>query len=148
MGTPASARQPTVADAMIIIPKTHDVEISLADAEPAFADVHVHMLLLTRVGILHGTLVRDDLRSDLDRRRPALAIATLDDRTIRAERSLDEARRSMERLMMRRLAVTDDHDKLLGLLCLKQTRQGFCTEADVLARAGAQLPASAEVVGA
>src|SRR6478752_8519046 len=128
MGTPASARQPTVADAMITIPKTHDVEISLADAEHAFADVHVHMLLLTRVGILHGTLVRDDLRSDLDRRRPALAIATLDDRTIRAERSLDEARRSMERLTMRRLAVTDDHDKLLGLLCLKQTRQGFCTE--------------------
>ncbi|CUR57753.1 hypothetical protein NOCA2440001 [metagenome] len=42
----------------------------------------------------------------------------------------------MDRSMTRRLAVVDGEGRLLGLLCLKQTRQGFCTETDVLARSG------------
>lgn len=35
----------------------------------------------------------------------------------------------------RRLAVIDDHGMLLGLLCLKRTGLGFCSDTDVQARA-------------
>jgi CBS domain-containing protein len=134
MSVPGSVFQ-TVSDAMIITPKTLSVEISLADARRAFADTHVHMLLLTRDGVLHGTLVRDDLRPGLDPRRPVVGLATLAGRTIGADRRVDEAQNQLDLSMTRRLAVTDADGRLLGLLCLKRSRDGFCAEADVLARA-------------
>ncbi len=127
-------RQHTVADAMLTVPTTLGVEISLADARRALVDTHVHMLLLTRGGILHGTLVRDDLLPELDPRRPAVTLARLTGRTITPDRPLAEARRLLDRSMARRLAVTDDAGQLLGLLCLNRTRQRYCTDADVLAR--------------
>jgi len=129
------AHEPTVADAMITAPKTLGVGASLADAERELADPHVHMLLLTGDGILHGTLVREDLRHGLDPRRPAVSLATLAGRTIAPDRSLDEAALVLDRSMARRLAVTDHTGRLLGLLCLNRTRQRYCTDADVLARA-------------
>jgi len=135
MPVSGSVLQQTVADAMIITPKTLSVEMSLAEARRAFADTHVHMLLLTRDGVLHGTLVRDDLRPGLDPRRPVVALATLAGRTISADRSLDEAQKRLDLSMTRRLAVTDASGRLLGLLCLKRSRDGFCAEADVLVRA-------------
>ena len=134
MESPRSVQQHTVADAMITIPKTLGVEISLGDARQAMADPHVHMLLLTRDGILHGTLVREDLRRELDPRRPAVTLATLAARTISPDRPLEEAANLMEGSMARRLAVTDRAGRLLGLLCLNRTRQRYCTDADVVAR--------------
>lgn len=131
---PPSVQQRTVADAMIAIPKTLGVEISLADARHALCDTHVHMLLLTRNGILHGTLVRQDLRCELDPRRPAVTLATLAGRTVSPDRPLEEATSIMEGSMARRLAVTDRAGRLLGLLCLNRTRQRYCTDADVVAR--------------
>ena len=136
MAIPGSVLELTVADAMIASPKTLGVEISLADAQRAFADDHVHMLLLTRDGVLHGTLVREDLRRSLDPRRPVVAVATLVGRTISPKLSLNEAQHRLEQSVARRLAVTDASGRLLGLLCLKRSRQGFCTGADVLARQG------------
>lgn len=136
------AQEPTVADAMITAPKTLGVAASLADARQALADPHVHMLLLTSDGILRGTLVRDDLRHDLDPRRPAVSLATLAGRTVHPDRSLDEAALVMDRSMARRLAVTDHTGRLLGLLCLNRTRQRYCSDADVLAR-GPLRPADA-----
>ena len=146
MGILVSEQQRAVADAMITTPKMLGLETSVADARRAFADTHVHMLLLTRDGVLHGTLLREDLRHDLDPRRPVLALATLAGRTISPNRSLDEARHHMDQSMTRRLAVIDDDGKLLGLLCLKQTRRGFCTETDVVARTDAQPSASVRAV--
>ena len=81
MEIPPYVQRHTVADAMITIPKTLGVEISLGEARQALADTHLHMLLLTRDGILHGTLVREDLRPELDPRRPAVTLATLAGRT-------------------------------------------------------------------
>lgn len=127
--------QRTVADAMVTIPKTLGVEVSLGDARQALVDPHVHMLLLARGGVLHGTLVREDLRLDLDPRRPAVTLAILAGRTISPDQPLDEARCLLDRSMSRRLAVTGPTGALLGLLCLNRARQRFCTEADVLARA-------------
>src|SRR6478735_5195862 len=116
MAIPGSVRELTVADAMIANPKTLGVDVGLADAQRAFADDHVRMLLLTLDGVLHGTLIRDDLRPCPDR-------------------SLNEAQHQLERSMARRLAVTDASGRLLGLLCLKRSRDGFCSESDVLVRA-------------
>ena len=138
MGIPPSVQQRTVSDAMITMPKTLGVEISLADAQHALCDTHVHMLLLTRDGILHGTLVREDVRRELDPRRPAVTLATLAGRTISPDLPLAEATRIMDGSMARRLAVTDRAGRLLGLLCLNRTRQRYCTEADVVARASAE----------
>ena len=126
--------QPTVADAMITIPKTLEVDISIAEARHALGDAHVHMLLLTRDGVLHATLVREDLARDLDPRRPAVTLGIVAGRTIGPDRSLDEARRLLDRSSFRRLAVIDPMGALLGLLCLNRSRQRFCTESDVLAR--------------
>jgi CBS domain-containing protein len=136
----AAAHEQSIAEAMISDPKTHSVEISLADAIDAFTDTHIHMLLLTRDGILHGTLVRDDLPPGLDPRRPAVSLATIVERTICPTRSLDEATQRLNRSMARRLAVTNADRSLVGLLCLKRTRLGFCTEADVLARRDGESP--------
>lgn len=130
-----SAQQPTVADAMIADPKTLGVGLSVAEAREALGDTHVHMLLLTRDGVLLGTLVREDLQPPVDPRRPAVTLAILAGRTTGPDRPLDEARRLMDQSMARRLAVTDSAGRLLGLLCLNQTRQRYCTEADVRARA-------------
>ena len=127
-----------VADAMITAPKTLGVETSLADARRALTDTHVHMLLLTRDGLLHGTLVREDLSRGLDPRRAAVSLARLAGRTIGPEQSLEEAARIMDRSSARRLAVTDPTGRLLGLLCLNRTRQRYCTDAGVRARADDQ----------
>lgn len=135
MGDPLSIQQRTVADAMITIPKTLGVDVSVAAARHALEDTHVHMLLLARDGVLHGTLVRDDLLPDLDPRRPAVSLAVLAGRTIGPDMPLDEAVRLLNRSLSRRLAVTDPTGTLLGLLCLNRSRQRFCTEADVHARA-------------
>ena len=125
IGMAAAAHEQSIAEAMISDPKTHSVEISLADAIDAFTDTHIHMLLLTRDGILHGTLVRNDLPPSLDPRRPAVSLATIAERTICPTRSLDEATQRLNRSMARRLAVTNADRSLVGLLCLKRTRLGF-----------------------
>lgn len=134
MGTPISVPRQTVAEAMLTTPKTHGLEVTVSEAEDAFADAHVHMLLLTREGELHGTLLRADLGPRLDPRRPAIELATLEGRTIGPDQHIDDALLLLNRRQTRRLAVTDIDRRLLGLLCLKQTLHGFCNEADILAR--------------
>lgn len=140
MGIPASVLQQTVADTMIITPKTHSAEITLSEAHDAFADRHVHMLLLSRAGVLHGTLMRADLGPRFDPQRPAIELATLGGRTIGPNQHIAEALQFLNRLQTRRLAVTDVNHTLLGLLCLKRTLNGFCHEADMLARTREQPP--------
>lgn len=146
MGLPTSALQQTVADAMITNPKTHSAEITVSEADDAFADPHVHMLLLTRGGALHGTLLRADLGPHLDPRRPAIELATLGGRTIGQDRHIDDALQLFNQLQTRRLAVTDINHTLLGLLCLNRTLRGFCNESDILARTRGQTVRSSGVV--
>lgn len=125
----------TVADAMVTGPWTHGSTTSVAEAHDAFTDAHVHMLLLTDDGVLQGTLLRDDLAPGTEPARPALDLASLVGRTIPPGRPVEEALTLMRRQGTRRLAVIDDDRRLLGLLCLKRTLDGFCSDADVRARA-------------
>ena len=39
----------------------------------------------------------------------------------------------------RRLAVVDDDHRLLGLLCLKRSGSGFCSDDDVISRRRARI---------
>lgn len=125
----------TVADAMVTAPWTHGATTSVAEARHAFTDAHVHMLLLTDGGVLQGTLMRDDLASATEPARPALDLAPLTGRTVSPERPVEEALALMRQQGTRRLAVVDGDRRLLGLLCLKRTLDGFCSDADVRARA-------------
>lgn len=142
MGSPITRPRQTVAGAMLTTPKTHGLEITVRDAAAAFADSHVHMLLLTRGGVLHGALLRSDLDPRLDPEHPALELATLADRTIGPDQSIDDALHLLIRSRARRLAVTDRDRRLLGLLCFKRTLDGFCNSSDVLARTKAHPVAS------
>ncbi len=138
MGNPISVTHGTVADVMLTTPKTHGVEATVGEAQDAFADPHVHMLLLTLGGELRGTLLRGDLATHLDRRCAAIDFASLGGRTVGPDQHVDEAMELLTRGQTRRLAVIDDDRTLLGLLCLKRTLRGFCDASDVLARADGQ----------
>jgi hypothetical protein len=65
----------------------------------------------------------------------ALPLGRLAGRTVPAEASLAGVHRAMTGTGQRRIAVTSTDGRLLGLLCLKATRAGFCSGADVRARA-------------
>lgn len=125
----------TVAAAMVTAPWTHGCDLTVAGAREAFADAHVHMLLLTDSGVLQGTLLRDDLAAATEAARPALVLAPLAGRTVAPDRPVEEALALMREQGTRRLAVVDAGGHLLGLLCLKRTLDGFCSDADVRARA-------------
>lgn len=125
----------TASDAMVTQPWTHGTSTTVAQAHEAFADAHVHMLLLTDGDELRGALVRDDLVGDLDPEAPALEAATLRGRTVGPGQHLEETLHAMRQRGTRRLAVVADDGRLLGLLCLKRTLDGFCSDDDVRSRA-------------
>ena len=125
----------TVADVIVRLPKTLSPGTSVAQARAAFADDHVHMLLLTENGRLKGTLVRTDLADHLDGIEAALPHSRIVGRTIPADTPAELARAILLACGQRRFAVVDADDLLLGLLCLKRRLNGFCGDADVAARA-------------
>jgi CBS domain-containing protein len=133
-----------VLDVVVRFPKTLGPTVTVADARAAFAN-HVHMLLITASdGRLLGTLVRDDL-ADVDDASLALQHAVLHGRTIPSTMPAEEALRMLVDQRARRRAVVSDDGQLLGLLCLKRRFNGFCSDADVLARASEQRRAVATI---
>jgi CBS domain-containing protein len=120
---------------VVRLPKTMGPQATVADARVAFADDHVHMLLLTEGGRLLGTLVARDLPGSGADDAPASDYATLDGRTVPPHLSAEEARQLLLSTGQRRRAVIDHSGRLLGLLCLKRRLTGFCSDDDVAARA-------------
>jgi len=125
----------TVGDVVVRLPKTLPASLTVGGARVAFDDDHVHMLLMTDDGRLLGTLVRDDLPDDADDAAPALEHASLSGRTIAPDVPAQDARLMLLARGRRRVAVVDAEGRLLGLLCLKRRLTGFCSDADVAARA-------------
>jgi len=140
-GLPADARPRLVRDVMLTVPKTHGLDLTLHQAHQAFANPHVHMLLLTSPnGVLQGTLVRSDLGSfdgQTAPEAPAVGSAWLGGRTIDPTVHVVTAASRMREQQTRRLAVIDCHRRVVGLLCLKRTHDGFCSDANIQARAAA-----------
>ena len=95
------------------------------------------MLLLTERGILLGTLLRCDLPAKAAGSECARTYAVLEGRTVTGEVSAEVARQLLLTWGHRRLAVVGQDGTLRGLLCLKRRLEGFCSDADVLARKAA-----------
>ena len=124
-----------VRDLMVTSPKTLSVTASVDEARSALADEHVHMVLLTQGRTLRGTLTRADLPTSATGDGPALPWSTLSGRTVAPHAPAAPLRAVFARTGLRRLAVVDVEHTLLGLLCLKRSGSGFCSDADVAARA-------------
>ena len=123
-----------VADAMITCPATHAPSATVAELRAFFRDDHVHMALLADQGKLIGAVERADLAPHLSADTAALSIMRLDGRTTNPDAPLPDVLASMRRNGRRRLAVTSRNHTLLGLLCLKASGTGFCSESDVESR--------------
>jgi CBS-domain-containing membrane protein len=128
-----------VSDAMLRYPKVLDAQATVDEARAALTDDHVHMVLLTEGSTLVGTLVRTDLPHPIQRSDqgsgPALPWSTLRDRTVPSATSADTVNKLLIERGLRRLAVIDHDGTLLGLMCLKRSRTGFCSDEDVASRA-------------
>jgi CBS domain-containing protein len=128
-------RGPTVADVMIRRPKALPVHASVEDVRAVLADDHVVMALLTDDGVLRGTLLREDLPDATPGAAPALPLARVTGRTVAPTAPLADVHVLLVGTGRRRLAVVDGAGRLLGLLCLKRRRTGYCSDAGVAERA-------------
>ena len=118
---------------MLRLVKRHGVETTAGELRELFANRHVHVALIVDGDTLVAVVDRDDVAHTADD-VPAVTLGCLTPRTIDARTDLRVAH---ERLMAsggRRLAVVDPDGTLLGLLCLKRSGAGFCSDANVLAR--------------
>lgn len=121
---------------MINCPKQVDSTITIGQAEELFTDEHVHMLLLVESQQLVGTLLRTDLHDKpLSPELPARPFSILSGRWVPPDRAVADLMAWMSSQRIRRLAVADETLNLKGLVCLKRTGTGFCSDADVHARA-------------
>ena len=123
-----------VADAMITRVKLSAPDVSVRELRAWFDDEHVHSaVIVDGSGVLLAVVDRADLAlrpGDA----PAAAFGCLRPRTVGPGDDVDAARQALLDSGRRRLAVVDAHGRLLGLLCLKRTRRGFCSNRDVTAR--------------
>jgi predicted transcriptional regulator len=128
----------TVGDAALRNAKICEADVSVAQARRLFVDDHVHMALLVEQGRLVTTIERDDVPQHVLGETSARGFGRLTGRTIGPEVSLQDALDQMRRGSHRRLAVVGQNGSFLGLLCLKRSGDGFCSDADVCARAVAR----------
>lgn len=128
---------PTAADVMVSRPKVLPADASVGDVRAQFEDDHVVMVLLGGHGVLLGTLLREDLPHGADQAGPARPFSTTTGRTVPATEPVAAVHRRLREAGARRLAVVDGAGRLLGLVCLKRSRTGFCDDAGVAARRAA-----------
>ena len=139
----ARVMPPTVADAMHRFPKLCAPQATVADLRVLFLDRHVHAALIVADGRLLTIVERGELAGAADD-RPAIELGRLEGRTIDPAADLEEVRRRMVAGQIRRLAVVDRQMRLLGLLCLKRSGLGFCSDADVAERATGRIEGSGQ----
>jgi CBS domain-containing protein len=126
---------PTAADAMLTIPTRHPLAATVREMREFFRDDHAHAaLIVSPAGYLTAVVERDDIADNQAPGAAAAPLGRLPGRTVPAGASLAEVRRAMDVTGRRRVAVTSIDGRLLGLLCLKASRAGFCSDQDVCAR--------------
>jgi len=125
----------TAADAMLTTPARHPLAATVREIRGFFSDSHVHAALIVGpAGYLAAVVERDDIAKSQAPDAAAAPLGRLAGRTVTAGASLAEVLRAMNATGRRRAAVTGDDGRLLGLLCLKVSRAGFCSDQDVRAR--------------
>ena len=115
----------SAADLMLRNPKTLAGDASVGEVRDQLANPKVQMVLLADGQAFRGavTAIPDDAApADL-----ALDYAVNEPETLPPDASADEAFERTAASPHRRVIVLDGDDNLLGLLCLNQSRTGFCT---------------------
>jgi CBS domain-containing protein len=126
----------TAAEAMLTTPARHPLSATVGEIRDFFGDDHVHAALIVGpAGYLEAVVERDDIAGCQAVDAAAAPLGRLAGRTVPAGADLAEVCRTMAATGRRRAAVTSADGRLLGLLCLKASRAGFCSEHDVRARA-------------
>jgi CBS domain-containing protein len=126
----------TAADAMLRTPVRHSLGATVSDMRDFFRDDHVHAALIVGpTGYLVAVVERSDIGHSQGADAAAAPLGRLAGRTVREDASPVEIQRTMTAAGRRRAAVVNEDGRLLGLLCLKASRAGFCSEEDVHARA-------------
>ncbi len=131
------------ADVMVTRPKTLPVDATTAEVRDALCDDHVNLVLLVSDdGVLCGTITRGDVPVDgTDAGGPALVHARLAGRTVAPDAPMADTHPRLVASGLRRLAVIAADGRLLGLLCLKRSGTGYCSDEGVAARAaGHEVP--------
>ena len=117
----------SVADLMLRAPKTLTGDASVGEVREQLANPKVQLVLLADGRVFKGAVTA--LPEDAAPAEPALAYAEQDPETIPLDASDDEAFARASASPNRRVIVLDDDRNLLGLLCLNQSRTGFCSDA-------------------
>lgn len=126
----------TAGEAMLTTPVRHPLFVTVREIRDFFRDDHVHAaLIVSPAGYLESVVERDDIAGCQAPDAAAAPLGRLAGRTVPAGASLAEVRQAMTATGRRRAAVTSADGRLLGLLCLKASRAGFCSDQDVRARA-------------
>ena len=135
----------TAAEAMLTTPARHPLSVTAGEIRDFFRDDHVHAaLIVSPAGYLEAVVERGDIAGCQVLDAAAAPLGRLAGRTVPAGASLAEVRRAMTTAGRRRAAVTTADGRLLGLLCLKASRTGFCSDQDVRARARGEADAAAD----
>jgi len=125
----------TAGEAMLTIPVRHPLSVTVREIRDFFRDDHVHAaLIVSPAGYLESVVERDDIAGCQAPDAAAAPLGRLAGRTVPAGASLADVRQAMIAGGRRRAAVTSADGRLLGLLCLKGSRTGFCSDQDVRAR--------------
>jgi CBS-domain-containing membrane protein len=128
-------RQVLVRDAMVTMPKTLGPLTTVKQVRAEFEDDHIHMLLVVDAEqYLITTIERSDVPLAANGGTRASMFGTLVGRTIKPDSILSAATSVLKSKGQRRLAVTDDRNRLVGLLCLKRNGSGYCSDEGVQAR--------------
>lgn len=141
---PSTGADVLVRDVMLRHPKTLPARASVDEVRAALTNDHVHMVLMTEGDALVGTVVRADLPRTAEGDSPALPWSTLPGRTVLPEARVGAVHDLMTELEQRRVAVVDHEGTLLGLMCLKRRRTGFCSDDHVASRAQSRRAADSE----
>ncbi|HEY2311555.1 MAG TPA: CBS domain-containing protein [Gaiellaceae bacterium] len=112
------------ADLMLRAPKTLAADASVAAVREQLANPRVQMVLLADGRAFKGAVT--ELPLDAAPEDPALDHADPDPEVVSPHASADEAFERAAASPNRRVIVLDDDRNLLGLLCLKRDRSGFC----------------------
>ena len=130
----ANLARAVVSSAVVSQPKTLPGTASIGSVRTLLSNDHVHMALLVDDGRLVTAIERDDLPTDVPDDVPAREYGTITGRTIRPQELVGVALRLMQESGRRRMVVVHRDGTLGGLLCLKRSGNGFCTDGDVLDR--------------
>jgi len=126
----------TAGEAMLTTPVRHPPSVTVREIRDFFRDDHVHAaLIVSPAGYLEAVVERGDIAGCRAPDTAAAPLGRLAGRTVPTGASLTDVRQAMTATGRRRVAVASADGRLLGLLCLKASRTGFCSDQDVRARA-------------